>query len=85
MGLPEWERSAAVDKYVAELRSEVGKLKEKMTALTKERDELLWALQWNTGKLADSEYLGENIRQGARRALEIERKYATTAPTSTGA
>lgn len=60
-------------------------LRAQVKALTKERDELLWALRWNTGKLTDSEYLGENIRAGARRAIEIERKYAITAPVDAGA
>jgi len=60
-------------------------LEAKVEALTKERDELLWALRWETGKLPDSEYTREKLSQGAKKVIEIERKYATTAPNGAGA
>lgn len=58
----------------------IAELRAKVAELTRERDDLLWALQWGTGKLSDDNYTGANISACANRVIEIERRYATTAP-----
>jgi len=64
-------------------------LRAQVEARTKERDELLWVLRWNLGELSDDEmevaYKGDTLYTNSARITEILNKYATTAPTSTGA
>jgi hypothetical protein len=57
-------------------------LRAQVKALTKERDELLWAALWSNGDGPDDEYMGQNIRANKGKVEELLAKYATTAPTA---